>query len=391
MVDPPHRCADLDHQQIDVASPYRYAPSRLVRLRRFLCLGLCWIALASAAGACAEESLWIRPPGPDAPLIWGRRDGIVFGLQSKGGMRGPRGLIRIGYCSDNHAQDKLLNFIAVEPVIAGPGDRFDRMAFSELEMSTLDPGQRGKRMWVDRDFVADAYKGKLETIHAGHVSIQRLSVRINLERYSANGAHVYVIASIDSDQPDELRLSVFAEPDSPPLQELTLTATMGNYERLRLLWLKDKVESSSRLFGDYRGDAFVEHGSYPLFSILRNDDGDAVVYATSDEPDPSATSGNATAHWPYTLPRLTQYWRVPASDVQPDLRVRVNARRLYWASQAPVLGGIAFENFETRQRYIQGQTFIFGVSPKNPWELYKGSATVHPFDPHQDDGANARP
>jgi len=347
-------------------------------LHRILRPLLCCVLLAAGAAAYAQNSLWVRPNSPDAPLTWGRRDGIVFGLQSKGGMRGPRGLIRVGYWSSDNVLDKLLNFIAVEPVIAGPGARFDRMAFSELEMSTLDPGLRGKRMWVDPDFAPDAWKGKLETIHAGRVRIERLSVRIDVERYTANEAHVYVIASIDSDQPDELRLSVFAESDSPPIQELTLTATMGNYERLRLLWLNDKVESSKMLFGDYHGNAFTEKGTYPLNQMLRNNDGDAVVYATSDEPDPPATSGNATAHWPYTLQKLTQYWRVPSYDVQPDLRVRVNARRVYWASEVPVLGGVAFENFETRQRYIPGQTFIFGVSLKDPWDLYTGSARLSP-------------
>jgi hypothetical protein len=354
-------------------------------------LMLCFFVLAATAGAFAQDSLWVCPSSPDAPLIWGRRDGIVFGLQSKGGMRGPRGLIRVGYWGNENVQDKLLNFIAVEPVIAGPGARFDRMAFSELEMSTLDPGQRGKRMWVDPGFAGDAYKGKLETIHAGPVNVERLSVRIDVERY-ANGAHVYVIASIDSDQPDELRLSVFAENDSAPIQELTLTATMGNYERLRLLWLNDKVVSSTLLFGDYRGDAFVEAGTYPLAQMLRDNDGDALVYATSDESDPSTTAGNATAHWPYTLPKLTQYWRVASYDVQPDLRVRVNARRVYWASEAPVWGGVAFENFETRQRYVQGQTFVFGVSPNNPWDLYKGSVTLRPYKPLLvESGAKSRP
>ena len=102
---------------------------------------------------------------------------------------------------------------------------------------------------------------------------------------------------------------------------------------------------------------------------LRNQDDDAIVYATSSEQDPQTTPGNSTAHWPYLLQRYTQYWRVPAHDLEPDLRVRVNARRVYWQSTAPVLGGIAFENFEVRQRYVSGQTFVYGISKKQPWEL----------------------
>ncbi|SNS83254.1 hypothetical protein SAMN05421770_102494 [Granulicella rosea] len=347
-------------------------------------LARCCIAFVSGAGVLAQESPqespWIRPASPDAPLIWGRRDGVVFGLPSPGGIRGPRGLIRVGPWSKGDLQNELLNFIAVEPIVAGAGNRYNRAAFSELEMSELDPGQQGKRLWVDGGGGPDAYKGKLETIHVGRGTVERLSVRIDIERFTINGAHVYLIASIDSDQRDEVRLSVFAEKDSPPLQEIGVSATMGNYERLRLLWLNGSVESSWQLFGDYMGNRFVEGGSYPLPQLLRNNDGDAVVYATSDEADPGASPGNATAHWPYTLPKLTQYWRIPGYEVQPDLRARVNARRVYWNSDEPVPGGIAFENFETRQRYIPGQSFIFGVSTKNPWELYQGSAIVRPYN-----------
>src|ERR1700761_710128 len=100
------------------------------------------------AMAFAQDSQWVRPNKPGDPLIWGRKDGIVFGLKSDGGIRGPRGLIRVGPYADGDVQKELLNFIAVEPVVEGPGWRGDRMAFSELEMSTLDPGQRGKRMWA---------------------------------------------------------------------------------------------------------------------------------------------------------------------------------------------------------------------------------------------------
>lgn len=335
--------------------------------------------------------MWVRPSHPGDPLVWGRRDGVVFGLDSVGGIRGPRGLIRVGPWSDGNRQNELLNFIAVEPVIKGPGSRFDRMAFSELEMSQLDPGQRGKRMWVDEAH-GETVAGNLETIHAGKAIVERLSVRVDVERYAANGAHVYLVISMDSDHPNELRFQSFAESDSAPIEELTLTATMGNYERLRLLWLKDGVASSRQLFGDYLGTAFVEGGSFPLEDILRNTDGDAVVYAATDEPDPGTTPGNDTNHWPYTLPKLTQYWRIPGYDVQPDLRVRVNARHVYWASTAPVLGGVAFENFEVRQRFVPAQTSIFGISRKNPWELYFGRSILQPYNaPHFEDGAKAHP
>ncbi len=318
-----------------------------------------------AAPASALDSAWIQPQHSSDALIWGRRDGIIFGLPSPGGMKGPRGLIRVGIMGAD-GKPQLLNYIAIEPVVPGPGTRFSRMAFSELEPSTLDPGERGKRLWVHS---GDDIAGRLETLHAGHANVERLAVRIDVEQFTANGAHVYLIASIDSDHPQELRLSVFNESDGPQLEELTATATMGNYERLRWLWLKNHVVDSRELFSYYTGDAFAEQYNYPLDEMLHNADGDAIVYCTSNEASPNTTAGNDTAHWKYTLPKLTQYWRVPAHDIQPDLRVRVNARRVYWASTAPVLGGIAFENFEVRQRYVPGQTFIFGISEYEPWIL----------------------
>ena len=346
-------------------------------------ISLC-LLLSLSAVVFGQESPWVRPSKPSDPLVWGRRDGIVFGLFSPGGIRGPRGLIRLGLFPPGATTPDLLNFIAVEPVIQGAGRRFDRMAFSELEMSQLDLGQRGKRMWVDADSVAadGAPSGKLETIHAGKATVEHLSVRINIEKFTVNDAHVYVIASIDSDHPDEVRVQTYAEDDSPPLEELTVTATMGNYERLRLLWLNDRVVDSRQLFGAYTGTDFVENENYPLNEMLRSGDGDAVVFCSSSEADPGTTSGNSTAHWVYTLPKLTQYWRVPGHDVQPDLRVRVNARRVYWASTAPVLGGIAFENFEVRQRFVPGQSFVYGITRKEPWDFYLGPyhLTPHPLE-----------
>ena len=81
--------------------------------------------------------------------------------------------------------------------------------------------------------------------------------------------------------------------------------------------------------------------------------------------------------------KITQYWRVPGRDVEPNLRVRVNARRVYWASEAPVLGGIAFENFEVRQRFVPGQSFIFGITREDPWNFYHGPYPLkaYPSDP----------
>jgi hypothetical protein len=340
-------------------------------------------ALASQAAqdnaASAANSQWIRPQKPGDPLIWGRRDGVVFGLPSTGGLQGPRGLIRIGVISQKTGKPELLNFIAIEPVVLGPGSRFSRMAFSELEPSRMDPGSRGKRLWVDpgTSTAGDSFQGDLRILPNKSGPIERLSVQIDVERFTANNAHVYLIASMDSDHPDELRLAVYQYDDSPALEELTVTATMGNYERLRQLWLSKRVVNSHELYGAYTGDAFVEHENYPLDEMLRTSDGDAIALGTSDETAPSDVPVTGAEHWRYRLPKLTQYWRIPAHDIEPDLRVRVNGRRVYWASHNPLPGGAAFENFEVRQRYRPGQVFLFGVTGKAPWQFDPPIPHIH--------------
>jgi hypothetical protein len=49
--------------------------------------------------------------------------------------------------------------------------------------------------------------------------------------------------------------------------------------------------------------------------------------------------------------------------------VVVNGRYTYWRSKQPVPGGIAFENFELKQRFREGQTFVFGITRRTPREL----------------------
>jgi hypothetical protein len=353
-------------------------------------------ALAASPIAIAQNtppqqpaaSPWIQPHAPGDPLIWGRRDGIVFGLPSTGGLLGPRGLIRVGIVSPTTGKPELLNYIAIEPVVLGPGARSSRMAFSELEPSRLDPGQHGKRLWVDLSSYdkAGVPTGTMQQF-PGKAAIERLSVQIDVERFSANNAHVRVIASIDSDHPDELRLSVFQDADSPAIEELSLTATMGNFERLRRLWLHHCVIDSRELMGNYTGDAFDDPPNYPLHDMLRTADGDAIVFATTNETDPSSTP--APGHWHYPLPKLTQYWRVAGHDIEPDLRVRVNGRRVYWASHNSVPGGIAYENFDVRQRYVPGQTFIFGITSQNPWQFQPPVPGVEPLPASLGEGIQA--
>lgn len=340
---------------------------------RFCILGLLWWLFLPSA-AFGEGGSWLRPSSPDAPLIWGRTDGVVFGVPSTGGMRGPRGLIRVGILGKETHRPELINFIAIEPVTVGPGSRFSRMGFSEIELSQLDPDERGKRLWVhipDGEDRMRAAAGELVTLPTKPEPIEQLTVRIEVETYDLNGAKVYVIVRMQSDTPDEISFSVYQHTDSAPVEELALSATMGNYERLRYLWLRNRLVDSRVLYGhDSEGPyGFMERECYPFVDMLRNWDGDAVVLCTANEANPATVQDLKPPWWNYVSTKLTQYWRVPAKDIQPDLRVRVNGRRVYWMTETAVPGGIAFENFEVRQRYVPGQVFIFGLTTKEPWQF----------------------
>jgi len=339
-------------------------------IRRSFVTGLQLLFLLTGTQALAvsqsADGPWLRPQDAKGALIWGRKDGLIFGLPSPGGIRGPRGLIRVGILGQSGGKPELINFIAIEPVIKGAGSRFSRMGFSELEMSELDPGVRGKRLWVV------AAQGEMTTLPAKPQPVERLSVRIEVEPFTANGAHVYVVASMYSNRPRELELTVYTHDNSAPIEELTVTATMGNYERLRHLWLKDRIIDSRELYAGYSGDGFLDKVNYPRDEMLMYGDGDALVLATTNEDNPAGVEVTARPWWTYRSIKLTQYWRVPSWHIQPDLRVKVNGRRVYWNSTTPIPGGLSFENFEVRQRYVPGQAFVFGLTPKQPWEFEPG-------------------
>ncbi len=337
-------------------------------LRGWNALVLLAVVAFSILPLIAQDSLWIRPQTAKDPLLWGRRDGLVFGLPSTGGMPGPRGLIRVGTVDAASRQPKLLNFIAIEPVTEGKKARGDRMAFSELEKSRLDHGIAGARLWVgDNGSGGDSLRGTLVKQRRGAENVEVLSVRIEIEAFPQNHAHVYLILSIQSDHPNELHLSAYPYPDSRPLDEVVFTATMGAYERLRYLWLKGAVVDSRKLYAGYTGGDFAEHDEYPLQTMLRDADGSPIVLATPSEREPSAgRNPNAKPGWYYPGPRLTQYWKVPPTDVELNLRVRVNGRHTYWKSKDAIPDGTTFENFELRQKFKAGQTFVFGVTQREP-------------------------
>ena len=88
--------------------------------------------------------MWLRPgSGHTDEPHWGHVDGLQIGTYPPGG---PRGLLRVYAPYLGHLTDRVLNFVAVEPIPLGGTER----GFSELERSELD-GVQGKRIWSSHD------------------------------------------------------------------------------------------------------------------------------------------------------------------------------------------------------------------------------------------------
>ena len=301
---------------------------------------------------------WLRPSAGDGfEPRWGHENGMQIGIPPT---PGPRGLLRVFTPYLDHPRERLVNFIAVEPIIRGGTER----GFSELEPSTLDPGQRGKRLWSadapeDADRVSDGSPAR--GVIATTDDVETLTVWIGVERFDS-GADVCVRARFFADRPHEVEVVGFANTASAPLSHLILTATMGNWARLRRLHLADRVVSPAELWSGFSGTGFAEHGRFPLTELTRAGAA-AVVSATGDEDDPWSVdyAADTADHWRFLGRRAVQTWRV--DDPHPQLEARVNARWSYWASASEIPGGPAFENVEIVEPFRQGAALRFSVEP----------------------------
>lgn len=308
---------------------------------------------------------WLRAGLTTNAPAWGIHGGLQFALHPAAYDArvngGPRGLIRLAYPTLDEGGYNLINYIAVEPVVGG------RKGFSELEKSAFD-GKNGRLLWTgskDAPAVAEPRldPGELRTVAPG---VEELSVTVFIEKFT-NGAHVRLRLAQRSDAPDELRLTVETEPDSAPIESCILTATMGNQSRARLLFLADGPVSSLQLYPEYRDVHFAPHRIFPLDRLPRAANGDVLVAIANDEDDPTRPQPFGRPHaWDYRGAKVTQYWRKPAAEVVPELHCAVNARFTYWMSERPIPGGVSFENFELREPFRSGQTFIFGITRRNP-------------------------
>jgi hypothetical protein len=331
----------------------------MLRAARFLAIFGFWGALnASAAN-------WVRAGLNTNQLVWGARGGLQFAIHPAGFRPGePRGLIRLGYPVLPNGGYDLINFIAVEPVVNG------KKGFSELERSRLD-NLPGKGIWPAGDGDPASAAGSLD---AGVISrlagdVEQLEVSLRVEKFD-NGAHVRLIISQRSDWPDEITLTVRSETDSAPIEFCVLTATMGNMARARQLWLNDETINSLKLYPDYKDAGFAPHTFFSLDRLRRTAEGDVVVAVTTDELDPAGVSPFPNSQfWQYKGCKVTQFWKKRKDTVHDDLQAAVNARYTYYGSHRPIPGGIAFENFELRERFHDGQQFVFGITAKSPPQL----------------------
>jgi len=332
----------------------------------FLIFTICCLILSSLLAEDCLAVEWVRAGANTKEPRWGIKDALEIGLWRWGDRQGPRGLIRLFYpIGAADGGSTRVNFIAVEPIVGG------RKGYSELEKSGHD-GRRGKRLWaLDQPLTADSPNlgelgldpGVLSTSSSG---VEKLSIAIRVEPFH-NGAHPYLIATFYGDRPNEVSFAVYAEDDSVDMEYCILTATMGNFARLRRIWLKDRVVDSKELYVDYDDIHFAPETCFPLDELARTESGDIIVRSITDETDPASVwpfGDRPGWRWPGGV--FTQYWKKPAGKYQPDLRVRVNARKVYWAGTNPIPGGISFENFELQEQFYPGQEFVYGITQDTP-------------------------
>lgn len=300
---------------------------------------------------------WVRPEeANDYTPVWGHTRGIRIGIHP---IAGPRGLIRIFTPYLGTGENKPYNFLALEPIMKNSSKR----GFSELEYSDLDQ-VKGKRFWSSNDSLADApgfltSPGVVKAIRGE----ETLTIFIFSEAFN-NGAKVYVRVRFFKSRPFEFEITSYIQAGSAALDYLVISATMGNYARLRNLYLEDTIKSSLDLWPDYYGMGFTDHDTTFEEEMIHDRTGAAYFIAASNESDLSNATYNegTNMHWRYEGEPATQYWR--KEHPIRSLTGLVNGRYVYWASQNKIPGGISFENFELIEPFKNGSKYVFGVSPK---------------------------
>ena len=172
-----------------------------------------------------------------------------------------------------------------------------------------------------------------------------LTVFVGVEPFD-NGAHPVVEVCLREDRPHEVGFRVYATPGGKAMRSCILTATMGNFARLRRLYLKDRVEESRRVYSPFQPvfAGFAQHREWGIGDLLVRD-GDAIAAMTPMSPSPR-TRGTAPM---LLVTGTTRAPLQPSTGTPSEGRTwscTVNGRQTYWASIAPIPGGVAYENFE---------------------------------------------
>ena len=302
--------------------------------------------------------VWAQPSDlrPSQP-VWGHAEGLRVGLWP---MTGPRGLLRIYAPYLGHADDRMINYIAIEPVIQGSMAR----GFSELEVSQLDEVD-GLRFWSadsPDDAIPRAPTDPARGVIGYDGDVETLTVYVFIEPYRS-GAKVVLSLTFRADCPYEVGISTFTTKGSKLLTACIVTATMGNYARLRTLHLWGGTRSALDFWPTFDGPDFAPHVCFGLNDLIMTPEGHAVFAATPNEENPEDAdyAPRTFIGWKYYGEIATQVWR--SEDPHPLLRGCVNGRTEYWASRSPIPGGISFENFEFIEPFREGGTFWFGVVP----------------------------
>ncbi|QNL50567.1 hypothetical protein H8S90_02875 [Olivibacter sp. SDN3] len=337
---------------------------------------------------------WIRPESAEDAALWGIRNGIVFALwpygieteKSRYG-GGPRGLVRMGFERDG--KKYLLNFLAIEPIVKG------KIEFSEISPSMVD-GKWGKLMWASDEEASTSFspmansRGVISRPDPKNPAIEELSVYVFLEKF-ISGAHPYLRLSIRNDRPEEICVEVFNREDSELMDFCNITATMGNYSRLRQIHLKNKIIDARKLYTDYKGIDFVEKESYAADALIQSKGGDYFAFATTNESLeelmdwPTDSLAERRRSWRYRPSvKLTQYWRKENPNPKNNLHLRVNGRYRYWSGGSrdeslymEIPGGASFENFELQEKYHQGQKLYYGISKDMPAQILDNFNAKH--------------
>ena len=323
------------------------------RLAILLPVLLALMLIAIVRSGIAGESPWVRPSGDaEGKPVWGFRNGIQVGLPD----RFPYGILRIFYPAVVREPDKPLNFLAVEPVVDGV------RGLSELEYSQLDK-RAGKRMWSadEPQFSPRSTLPGARGVIRRDATSETLSVNVMMEPFD-NKARAYLRLTFHSLRPGEVQLEVFSAPGSAAMEHCIVTATMGNFARLRLLHLKDRTLTSYSLWPDYKGNGFAASKEFGLDQMNCDPQEGYLVSAAPDECEPQQVRLQGK-WWDFKGVPAKQYWRVEKGLAAPETLVRVNGRYTYWSSDLAIPGGIAFENFELQFPFTEGQRYYYGVNP----------------------------